>query len=167
MDREGASDREVAARSRVTPMSANRWRRALAEGGRPALASTGAGRVRCQLSPAQMHELARTARRRPRGVGVDVETGRPYAPPSRSAPVDDGPANGAQLDRRVGLSGDEWARGGRSPCSPAPPPSLPGTLDAGQRRPGQQHSCTVETAKSARATNVAVRGSASAEYSPD
>jgi len=42
---EGASDQEVAARFRVTRMSANRWRRALADGGRPALASKGlAGR---------------------------------------------------------------------------------------------------------------------------
>src|SRR3954463_3154540 len=54
---EGASDREVAARFRVTRMSANRWRRALAEGGRPALASKGAGGARCRLSPAQLDEL--------------------------------------------------------------------------------------------------------------
>src|SRR3954466_11642456 len=40
---EGATDQEVATRFRVTRMSANRWRRALAEGGRPALASKGAG----------------------------------------------------------------------------------------------------------------------------
>src|SRR3982751_4130485 len=54
---EGASDREVAARFRVTRMSANRWRRALAEGGRPALASKGAGGARCRLSRAQLDEL--------------------------------------------------------------------------------------------------------------
>jgi len=54
---EGASDREVAARFRVTRMSANRWRRALAEGGRPALASKGAGGARCKLSRAQLAEL--------------------------------------------------------------------------------------------------------------
>src|SRR5215218_4220423 len=48
---EGAGDREVAVRFRVTRMSANRWRRALAAGGRPALASTGAGGARCRLSP--------------------------------------------------------------------------------------------------------------------
>src|SRR3954471_23232075 len=40
---EGASDREVARRFRVTRMSANRRRRALAAGGRPALASQGPG----------------------------------------------------------------------------------------------------------------------------
>jgi len=39
----GASDREVARRFRVTRMSANRWRRALAAGGRRALASRGLG----------------------------------------------------------------------------------------------------------------------------
>jgi transposase len=54
---EGTSDREVAARFRVTRMSANRWRRALAAGGRPALTSRGAGGVRCRLSPAQLDEL--------------------------------------------------------------------------------------------------------------
>ena len=54
---EGASDREVAARFRVTRISVNRWRRALAAGGRPALASKGAGGARCKLSPAQLDEL--------------------------------------------------------------------------------------------------------------
>src|ERR671920_2107096 len=54
---EGATDREVAARFRVTRMSANRWRRALGAGGRPALASKGPGGARCRLSPAQVAEL--------------------------------------------------------------------------------------------------------------
>ena len=53
----GASDREVARRFRVSRMSANRWRRALAAGGRPTLASKGAGGARCRLSPAQLREL--------------------------------------------------------------------------------------------------------------
>jgi transposase len=53
----GASDREVARRFRVTRMSANRWRRALASGGRAALASKGAGGAKCKLSPAQLREL--------------------------------------------------------------------------------------------------------------
>jgi transposase len=48
---EGTSDQEVAARFRITRMSANRWRRALAAGGRPALAFKGAGGARCRLSP--------------------------------------------------------------------------------------------------------------------
>jgi transposase len=54
---EGASDREVAERFGVTRMSANRWHRALAAGGRPALASKGPGGARCRLSPAQLDEL--------------------------------------------------------------------------------------------------------------
>jgi putative transposase len=53
----GASDPEIARRFRVSRMSANRWRRALAAGGRPALATKGAGGARCKLSPAQLREL--------------------------------------------------------------------------------------------------------------
>src|SRR5260370_30663084 len=53
----GASDREVAKRFRVTQMSANRWRRALAAGGRAALISKGPGGGPCKLSPAQVQEL--------------------------------------------------------------------------------------------------------------
>jgi transposase len=54
---EGATDREVAARFRVTRMSANRWHRALAAGGRPVLASKGPGGARYRLSPTQLEEL--------------------------------------------------------------------------------------------------------------
>src|SRR5205823_8327517 len=50
----GASDREVAKRFRVTRMSANRWRRALAAGGRAALASKGPGGGPCKLTAAQV-----------------------------------------------------------------------------------------------------------------
>jgi putative transposase len=53
----GASDRQVAARFRVTRMSANRWRRALSAGGRATLASKGAGGAKCKLSPARLREL--------------------------------------------------------------------------------------------------------------
>src|SRR5205823_5289176 len=53
----GASDREVARRFRASRMSANRWRRALAAGGKAALASKGAGGARCKLSPVQVAEL--------------------------------------------------------------------------------------------------------------
>ena len=53
----GASDREVAKRFRVSRMSANRWRRALAAGGKEALASKGAGGAKCKLTPAQLSEL--------------------------------------------------------------------------------------------------------------
>jgi len=47
----------VARRFRVSRMSANRWRRALAAGGRAALASKGPGGARGKLSPAQVREL--------------------------------------------------------------------------------------------------------------
>jgi transposase len=53
----GASDREIARHFRVSRMSVNRWRRALASGGRAALASKGAGGAPCKLSPAQVAEL--------------------------------------------------------------------------------------------------------------
>ena len=53
----GASDREVAKHFRVSRMSANRWRRALAAGGREALASKGAGGAQCKFTPAQLREL--------------------------------------------------------------------------------------------------------------
>src|SRR3954449_11865933 len=46
---EGATDAEVAARFRVTRMSVNRWRRALA--------SKGPGGAHCKLSWAQLDEL--------------------------------------------------------------------------------------------------------------
>jgi transposase len=53
----GASDREIAKRFRVSRMSANRWRRALAVGGREALASRGAAGAQCKLTEAQAAEL--------------------------------------------------------------------------------------------------------------
>src|SRR3954462_5458033 len=66
---EGATDGEVAARFRVSRMSANRWRRALAAGGRPALASKGPGGARCKLSPAQLDELQALLDAGPAGWG--------------------------------------------------------------------------------------------------
>jgi transposase len=53
----GATDPEVARRFRVSRMSASRWRRALAAGGREALASKGPGGAKCKLTPAQVTEL--------------------------------------------------------------------------------------------------------------
>jgi putative transposase len=53
----GASDREIAKRFRVSRMSANRWRRSLAAGGKQALASRGAAGAQCKLTPAQLAEL--------------------------------------------------------------------------------------------------------------
>jgi hypothetical protein len=40
----------------MSRMSANRWRRALAAGGKQALAPKGAGGARCKLTPAQLRE---------------------------------------------------------------------------------------------------------------
>jgi len=53
----GASDQDIAKRFRVSRMSANRWRRALAAGGREALASKGAGGAKCKLTAVQVAEL--------------------------------------------------------------------------------------------------------------
>jgi transposase len=69
----GASDREVAWRLRVSRMSANRWRRALAAGGRTALASRGAGGARCKLSPAQLGELQAVLDAGPAAWGWDED----------------------------------------------------------------------------------------------
>jgi transposase len=69
----GASDREVAKRFRVTRMSANRWRRALAAGGRAALASKGPGGGPSKLSPAQVGELAAVLAAGPAAWGWDED----------------------------------------------------------------------------------------------
>src|SRR5207247_2994894 len=53
----GAGDREIARHFRVSRMSVNRWRRALASGGRAALASKGPGGAQCKLTAAQVAEL--------------------------------------------------------------------------------------------------------------
>jgi putative transposase len=65
----GASDPEIAKRFRVSRMSANRWRRALAAGGKQALASKGAGGARCKLSPLQLAELEAVLEAGPAGWG--------------------------------------------------------------------------------------------------
>jgi transposase len=69
----GASDREVARRFRVSRMSANRWRRDLAGGGRAALASRGAGGARCRLEPAQLAELEAVLDAGPAASGWDED----------------------------------------------------------------------------------------------
>ena len=66
----GASDREVARHFRVSRMSANRWRRALAAGGRAALASRGAGGAKGKLVPAQLRELETLLDAWPGGLGL-------------------------------------------------------------------------------------------------
>ena len=69
----GASDREVARRFRVTRMSANRWRRALAAGGRQALASKGPGGARCKLTAAQLRDLQAVLDAGPAACGWDED----------------------------------------------------------------------------------------------
>src|SRR5215467_1517073 len=69
----GASDREVAGRFRVTRMSANRWRRALAAGGRAALLSKGPGGGPCKLSPSQVRELEAVLQAGPAACGWDED----------------------------------------------------------------------------------------------
>jgi len=69
----GASDQEVAKRFRVTRMSANRWRRALAAGGRPAPASKGPGGACCKLTPAQLRELETVLDAGPAAWGWDED----------------------------------------------------------------------------------------------
>ena len=69
----GASDQEVAKRFRVTRMSANRWRRALAAGGRPAPASKGPGGACCRLTPARLRELETVLDAGPAAWGWDED----------------------------------------------------------------------------------------------
>jgi transposase len=68
----GASDREVARRFRVSRMSANRWR-ALAAGGRAALASKGAGGAKCRLTAPQLRELETVLEAGPAASGWDED----------------------------------------------------------------------------------------------
>jgi transposase len=69
----GASDREVAHRFRVSRMSANRWRRALACGGRAALGSRGAGGAKCKLTASQLRELETVLDAGPAASGWDED----------------------------------------------------------------------------------------------
>src|SRR5881398_3516594 len=69
----GAGDREVARRFRVSRMSANRWRRALAAGGRAALLSKGPGGGPCKLTPAPVRELETALEAGPAAWGWDED----------------------------------------------------------------------------------------------
>ena len=62
----GANDQEIAKRFRVSRMSANRWRRTLAAGGRAALASKGAGGAKCKLTAPDGQSQTATRRYRER-----------------------------------------------------------------------------------------------------
>ena len=126
----GASDREVARQFRVSRMSANRWRRALAAGGRAALASRGAGGAKCKLTAPQLRELAALLDAGPAAFGWDedqcwtlariaevvrrrfargVHAGRdgPAAAPDRLERAGPRPAG-----RRAGRGGDRRLAGG-------------------------------------------------------
>jgi transposase len=65
----GQDDVQVAREFRVTKMSANRWRHALAAGGTDALASQGAAGMRCLLTEAQQEQLARALEQGPAAHG--------------------------------------------------------------------------------------------------
>src|SRR5215468_7489706 len=69
----GASDREVARRFRVTRMSADRWRRAVAAGGRAALMSKGPGGAPAKLTPGQVGEPAALLEAGPAAWGWDED----------------------------------------------------------------------------------------------
>lgn len=69
----GTSDLEVARRFRVSRMSANRWRRALAAGGRDALATKGAGGAKCKLTDVQLAELEAALDAGPAAWGWDED----------------------------------------------------------------------------------------------
>jgi transposase len=116
----GASDREVAVRFRVSRMSANRWRRALAAGGRAALATKGAGGAKCKLTPAQLREL--------------------------EAALDAGPAVWAGMRTSAGRwpgSPIWWPAGsGFSTCRPGSTCSCTGSGGACRSRPGGRPSGT-------------------------
>ncbi len=79
----GASDTEVARRLRVSRMSANRWRRALAAGGREGLASKGAGGAKCKLTEAQVAELEAVLEAGRRPAGMRTSAGRWPGSPTR------------------------------------------------------------------------------------
>src|ERR1022692_3605681 len=69
----GAGDRGGAKRCRVSRMSANRWRRALAAGGRAALACKGAGGAKCKLTVPQLRELETVLDAGPAAWGWDED----------------------------------------------------------------------------------------------
>ena len=71
----GASDQEIAKRFRVSRMSANRWRRALAAGGRRALVSKGPGGAKCKLTQVQRTELEAVLEAGPGPAGMPISTG--------------------------------------------------------------------------------------------
>src|SRR5258708_23471443 len=113
----GASDREVARRFRVTRMSVNRWRRALAAGGRAALASKGAGGARCKLTPAQLRELEAVLDAGPAASGWVEDQCWTLA---RIAGLVHRRVRGGYTPPRLGLLLHRVRWGGPGPAPPAP-----------------------------------------------
>jgi hypothetical protein len=116
-----ATDVEVARRLMVSQMSANRWRRALAAGGKEALATKGAGEAKCKLTPAQMAELEAALDAGPAAWGWDEDQlsphHRPGPPPvpRRLHPRGRGPAAAPDRVERPG-PGVPGRRAGRGRC---------------------------------------------------
>ena len=119
----GASDREVARRFRVSRMSANRWRRALAAGGRQALATKGPAALNASSPrPSCANLTRRWTPARPSGAGMRTSAG-PW-PGSRSW----WPAGSGSSTRWPGWTCCCTGSGGACRSRPGGPPS-------GTRRP--------------------------------
>ena len=114
----GASDREVARRFRVSRMSANRWRRALAAGGREALATKGPAALNASSPRLSWPSWRRLSTRgRPYGAGMRISAG-PW-PGSRSW----WPAGSGWNTRWPGWTCCCTGSGGASRSRPGGPPS--------------------------------------------
>ncbi|MEU9211332.1 helix-turn-helix domain-containing protein [Streptomyces sp. NPDC048415] len=109
----GASAREVARQFRVTRMSANRWRRAPASGGRQALVSKGPGGARCKLDAGQLRALEAVLEAGPAACGWSDQApkGRTWGRRGRT-PVAKVNAAGT---KRVSMPALICTKGGRRP----------------------------------------------------
>lgn len=101
----GPGDWEVARRFRVSRMSANRWRRALAAGGRAALASKGGGGAQCKLTRGQPLRVTQRV-----SCHFSLED-----PCHRAAPADSGGDGGERGHDDPGSDDHEE----KPPCDPA------------------------------------------------
>jgi Homeodomain-like domain-containing protein len=127
----GASDREVAKRLRVSRMSANRWRRALAAGGKPALASKGAGGARCTPTGERRPWGSTRPRpgRRPRGRRRCAR--RPSPRRSRHHAGRSAGTAAVSPGSLIGAPGPGFVPYGVAPAPPAAVARLAGRLRAG------------------------------------
>jgi hypothetical protein len=132
----GAGDQEIAKRFRLSRMPANRWRRALAAGGRRALVPEGAGGAKCKLTQVQRAELEAVLEAGPEALaGMPVSVGRWPGSPIRSG------AGSARSTRWPGWTCCCAGSGGACRSRPAEPPSgtRPGSPRGGRsgRRGGR------------------------------